>query len=258
MDNYINQIINIDCLIGLEKIESDSVDLVVTSPPYNVGIAYDEYDDNKTIDEYIDFITKISEVLFRVIKPNGRVCINIPCDGKMKLNDEEKIKCDISYIIKNIFYDTGFKYRDKIYWDKQNLKSVTAWGSYESASAPNILLPFEEIVVFYKQTKKKEKIATNINEMIDNEFQEYSKGHWVIKGEARKGKRKKDSCPAPFPQEIPSRLIKMFSYRDDIVLDPFSGNGTTCVVAKKLGRKYIGFEISKKYTDYANKRINNL
>jgi site-specific DNA-methyltransferase (adenine-specific) len=157
MDSFINQIINIDCLIGLEKIESDSIDLVVTSPPYNLGIPYDEYDDNKTIDEYIGFMNKVSKELFRVIKPNGRICINIPCDGSMKLNDNEKIKYDISYIIKNTFYNVGFKYRDKIYWDKQNLKSVTAWGSYESSSDPNILLPFEEIIVFYKQTKKKEK-----------------------------------------------------------------------------------------------------
>jgi site-specific DNA-methyltransferase (adenine-specific) len=255
MDSFINQIINIDCLIGLEKIESDSIDLVVTSPPYNLGIPYDEYDDNKTIDEYIGFMNKVSKELFRVIKPNGRICINIPCDGSMKLNDNEKIKYDISYIIKNTFYNVGFKYRDKIYWDKQNLKSVTAWGSYESSSDPNILLPFEEIIVFYKQTKKKEKIADNVNEMIDKEFQEYSNGHWVIKGEVRKGK---NSCPAPFPQEIPNRLIKMFSYRDDIVLDPFCGNGTTCLVARKLARKYIGFELSKKYTDYAINRINRL
>lgn len=256
MDSFINEIVNIDCLIGLEKIESDSIDLVVTSPPYNLGIPYDEYDDNKTIDEYKDFMNKVSKELFRVIKPDGRVCINIPCDGKMKVNGKEKIKRDISYIIKSIFYNAGFNYRDKIYWDKLNLKNRTAWGSYESASDPNILLPFEEIVVFYKQTKKKEKIATNVNEMIDKEFQEYSNGHWVIKGEV--GKDKNDGCPAPFPQEIPNRLIKMFSYREDIVLDPFSGNGTTCVVAKKLGRRYIGFELSKKYTEYAIKRINRL
>lgn len=258
MESFINQIINIDCLIGLEKIESDSIDLVVTSPPYNLGIAYDEYDDNKTIDEYIKFIREVSKELFRIVKPDGRVCINIPCDGSMRQNDKQKIKVDISCIIKYIFYNTGFKYRDKIYWDKQNLKKVTAWGSYESSSNPNILLPFEEVVVFYKKMRKKEKVGTNINEMIDKEFKEYSNGHWVIKGESRKGSNKKDSCPATFPQEIPSRLIKMFSYRGDIVLDPFSGNGTTCLVAKKLGRKYIGFELSKKYTDYANRRISRL
>lgn len=253
MDNFINQIINIDCLMGLEKLGSDSVDLVVTSPPYNLGIAYDVYDDNKTIDEYKDFINKVSKALFKVIKPNGRVCINVPCDGNMKLNDKEKIKCDISYIIKDVFYNTGFKYRDKIYWDKQNLKNPRARGSYESSSNPNILLPFEEIIVFYKNIRKKEKITTNVNEMIDKEFEECSNGHWIIKGEKRK-----DGCPAPFPQEIPNRLIKMFSYREDIVLDPFSGNGTTCLVAKKLGRKYIGFEISEKYTNYAINRINRL
>lgn len=253
MSNFINQIKQIDCLIGLEEMQDNSVDLIVTSPPYNLGIRYDMYDDNKTIEEYTDFMDKVSKALFRVIKPNGRVCINIPCDGMMKLDEKEKIKCDISYIVKNVFYNSGFKYRDKIYWDKQNLKRLTAWGSYESASNPNILLPFEEIVVFYKLKRKKEKIKDNINEMIDKEFQEYSNGHWAIKGE-----RKKDGCPAPFPQEIPERLIKMFSYRGDIVLDPFCGNGTTCVVAKKLGRKYIGFELSKKYTDYANKRISML
>ncbi|AOR23760.1 DNA-methyltransferase [Clostridium taeniosporum] len=254
MENLINKIINIDCLEGLNKIQENSIDLVVTSPPYNLNILYDEYNDNKTIKEYIEFISKVSNELFRVIKGNGRVCINIPCDGKMNLNNIEKVKCDISYMIKDIFYKTGFKYRDKIYWDKQNFRSRTAWGSYESASNPNILLPFEEIIVLYKGTKKKEKINGNLNELIDKEFQEISNGHWIIKGV----KAKKDNCPVPFPQEIPSRLIKLFSYRGDIILDPFCGSGTSCMVAKKLGRKYIGFELSKKYTEQANKRINQL
>ena len=253
MKGFINKIINNDCLKVLEKIEDNSIDLIITSPPYNVGVNYDRYDDLQDVIEYIKFITEVAKELYRVIKVDGRACINVPCDGKMKINGHSE-KCDISYIVKKVFYESGFKFRDKIYWDKENIKSRTAWGSFESASDPNILLKFEEIIVFFKESKKKIKLNNNINEIIDRDFVKYSNGHWVIPGE----KRNSNGCPAPFPQEIPRRLIELYSYRGDIVLDPFSGNGTTCVVAKKLGRNYIGIELSEKYFQYSIKRIEKL
>lgn len=253
MDSLINKIINNDCLEVLKKIEDNSIDLIITSPPYNVGVKYDKYNDSREMDEYINFLIEVAKELYRVIKVDGRVCINIPCDGKMKINGDS-VKCDISYIVKKIFYESGFKFRDKIYWDKENIKSRTAWGSFESASDPNILLKFEEIIVFFKGSKKKEKLNNNINELIDRDFIKYSNGHWVIPGE----KKSNNGCPAPFPQEVPRRLIELYSYRGDIVLDPFSGNGTTCVVAKKLGRNYIGIELSEKYFEYSIKRIEKL
>lgn len=254
MENLIDNVINMDCLEGMLYIEDDSIDLVVTSPNYNLKIKYDVCNDCVTKEKYIKFMTKIAQELHRVIKPDGRVCLNIPCDGNMLNENGEEEKCDITYMIKEIFYNTGFKYRNKIYWDKKHLSDNTARGSYESASSPNILLPFEEIIIFYKEDKKKLKDG-DINEMIDSEFWEYTNGHWIIDGEKNKNKK---LCPVPFPQEIPARLIKLFSYRGDIVLDPFSGNGTTCLVAKKLGRHYIGFEISEQYSKHSNNEIRKI
>ena len=206
MESLINKIINNDCLEILKKIEDNSIDLIITSPPYNIGVKYDKFNDSKEMDEYVEFLTKVAEELYRVIKVDGRVCINIPCDGKMKMNGYS-VKCDISYIVKKVFYESGFKFRDKIYWDKENIKSRTAWGSFESASDPNILLKFEEIIVFFKGSKKKIKLNENINELIDRDFIKYSNGHWVIPGEKKRNK----GCPAPFPQEVPKRLIELYS-----------------------------------------------
>lgn len=250
MCSNINKIININCLEGLDNIDNNSIDLVITSPPYNLDIKYDSYNDNLVLEEYLRFIQSIAEKLFRVIKPDGRVCINIPCDGSMRINEKDKIKCDISFMIKDIFYKSGFKYRDKIYWDKQNFKNRQAWGSFQSCSCPNVLLKFEEIVVFYKEKRKKKKTNdASISDISKDEFIKYTDGHWIIPGKSNK---KVNECPVPFPEELVERLIKFFSYTNDIVLDPFCGNGTTCIVAKKLGRKYIGFEISKKYVDNIN------
>lgn len=239
-------------LEGFKKIDDNSIDLIITSPPYNLGIKYDSYDDNKEKSDYEQFINEVADNLYRIIKPDGRVCINIPCDGNMKVNGENQ-KCDISFMIKKIFCDKGFIYRDKFYWDKEHLKNRQAWGSFESASSPNILLPFEEIIVFYKEKRIKEKSQNNVNEMINGDFIEYTNGHWKIKPYTIK-----EGCPVPFPQEIPKRLIQLYSFRGDIVLDPFSGNGTTCIVAKKLGRNFIGIELSKKYYDFSIYKMNKL
>lgn len=253
MKDLLNQILNINCLDGLKLIDDSSIDLVVTSPPYNLAIPYDEYDDSKAIKDYSEFISNVSKELYRVLKSDGRVCINVPCDGKM-----EETKVDIGYLIRDIFYNVGFNYKDLILWDKNHLSSRNAWGSFGSASCPNILLPFEEIIVFYKGDKNKHKKEGNgIKELIDKDFIEYTNGHWRIDGEKAKDKTKYP-CPVPFPQKIPKRLIQLYSYRDDIVLDPFSGNGTTCIVAKKLGRNFIGFELSKEYVTKSIKNLNRL
>lgn len=252
MDSFKNNIINDDCLEVLKKMDANSIDLIITSPPYNLGVKYDEYNDSQEMEQYIKFLGEVAKELYRVIKMDGRVCINIACDGKMKISGD-MVKCDISYMVKKVFYESGFKFRDKIYWDKENIKSRNAWGSFESASDPNILLGFEEIIVFFKESRKREKTNDNINELINNDFIKYTNGHWIISGQKKKG-----GCPAPFPQEIPRRLIELYSYRGDIILDPFSGNGTTCVVAKKLGRNYIGIELSKNYCKYSLKQIEKL
>ena len=188
MENLINKINNIDCLEGFKKIKDSSIDLVITSPPYNLGINYDVYNDNLSMDDYFLFIEKIAKNIFRILKDDGRVCINIPIDGSMsntKLEEEKKEKIDIIFKIKSIFYNIGFKYKDQILWDKDHLSSNTAWGSYKSASCPNILLPFESILIFYKKYKKKQTPCLR-KEIIDTDFQLFTNGHWRIKGKDSK------------------------------------------------------------------------
>lgn len=310
MKDLINTIVNGDCIQVMKGITNNQIDLVVTSPPYNLRIPYDKYDDDRPLDEYTNFIEQVAKELYRITKDDGRVCVNIPCDGKMRTVGSEREKCDISYIIKDIFYKVGFKYRDKIYWDKQNVRARNACGHI---GTPYILLPFEEIVIFYKENRKEEKredskidiTLSEINKyayghwkiekidapedeclvplpekmpfILSNGYWEIRKidvpedegpallsekipyilinGHWEIKGE---NKQAKDECPAPFPEEIPYRLIKLYSYVNDVVLDPFAGSGTTCVVAKKLQRKFIGIEISEKYANDAKNRLSKV
>lgn len=257
MDNLINKIVNIDCLDGFKQLSDSSIDLIVTSPPYNLDIKYDNYNDKQPIEDYFNFIDTVAQNMYRVLKDDGRACINIPIDGSMIKNlnsSKEKEKIDIIFKVKSIFYSNGFKYKDQILWDKEHLSSNTARGSFESASSPYILLPFEVILVFFKKSKKKFK-PNSIKELIDSDFNQYTNGHWKIKGVSKKSK---NSCPVPYPQELVKRLILLYSYRDDLILDPFSGNGTTCLVAKKLGRQFIGFEISKNYYDTSISKLKKI
>lgn len=246
----------IDCLAGFKAIPDSSIDLIITSPPYNFKIKYDTYDDNKSKDDYFNFIKTVAKCMFNVIKDDGRVCINVPIDGSMYTNetDVKKQKIDIIFEIKSIFYEVGFKYKDQIFWDKEHLSSKTAFGSYESASCPNILLPFEVVLVFYKKSKKKYNKPL-IKEFINTDYTIYTNGHWKIKGVTNKIKNK---CPVPYPEELVKRLILLYSYSNELILDPFSGNGTTCLVAKKLRRQFIGFEISTNYCDYSNEILENI
>lgn len=241
------KICNEDCLKILEKIPENSIDITITSPPYNLNIDYDSYSDDKNIDDYIEWITKILERLYTATKNGGRVCINVPPDiGTLK--DGSKISLDSVYC--NILHKVGFKYRTKIVWNKNTITARTAWGSFCSPSNPNILPSFEYILVFYKGSPKKE----GNKELIDitkDEFIPWTNGMWNIATESAK----KIGHPAPYPVELCDRLIKMFSYRNDVVFDPFMGSGTTGVSAIKNDRKFIGCEISEEYINIANNRI---
>ena len=244
------KIFNEDCLITLQKIPKNSIDITITSPPYNLNIDYNNYSDDKNIDDYIKWMTKILECLYISTKNGGRICINVPPDiGALK--DGSKISLDTVYY--NILHKVGFKYRTKIVWNKNTITSRTAWGSFCSPSNPNILPSFEYILVFYKGNPKKE----GNKELIDitkEEFIPWTNGMWNIATESAK----KIGHPAPYPVELCDRLVKMFSYKKDIVFDPFMGSGTTGVSAIKNDRNFIGCEISEEYVTIAESRINNI
>ena len=235
------EIINDDFLCV--DIPKNSIDLIVTSPPYNVGIEYNEHNDDMSYNEYLEWSKKWLKKSLKLLKDDGRMCLNLPID-KYK-DDKRPIYADIVNIAKEV----GFKYQTTIIWNKQIVPKRTAWGSWLSASAPFIITPVETIVVFYKKTWKK--LSKGKSDITKDEFTKWTTGVWTFPGESKK----RVGHPAPFPLELPKRCIKLFSYVGDVVLDPFLGSGTTAIAAYKLGRKVIGVEIDKKYFELAIKRI---
>ena len=241
--NKINGItlINDDFLnVDLPK---ESIDLIVTSPPYNVGIDYNQHDDTIPYDEYLDWTKQWLKKALTLLKKDGRLCLNIPLD-----KNKGGIKPVYADIVK-IALDVGFKYQTTIIWNEQNISRRTAWGSFMSASAPYVIAPVETIVVLYKESWKK--LSKGESDITKEKFIEWTNGLWTFPGESKK----RIGHPAPFPLELPKRCIKLFSYVGDIVLDPFLGSGTTAIAAYKLRRKAIGVEIDEKYFDLAIKRI---
>ncbi len=241
--NKINGItlINDDFLnVNLPK---KSIDLIVTSPPYNVGIDYNQHDDTIPYEEYLDWTKQWLKKALTLLKRDGRLCLNIPLD-----KNKGGIKPVYADIVK-IALDVGFKYQTTIIWNEQNISRRTAWGSFMSASAPYVITPVETIVVLYKESWKK--LSKGESDITKEEFIEWTNGLWTFPGESKK----RIGHPAPFPLELPKRCIKLFSYVGDTVLDPFLGSGTTAIAAYKLRRKAIGVEIDEKYFELAIKRI---
>ena len=236
-----------DCLEVMKDIPDESIDIVITSPPYNVGIEYNSNDDNLEYEKYLEWIKNVFETIYCKLKNGGRICVNVAMEsnkgGKKYLAND----------INNVFEKIGYIRNSTIIWDKQNLSKRTAWGSWKSPSCPNIINPLEVIIVCSKGSRKKEGSKENIDVSRD-EFIEYSLGVWKFGSESAK----RVNHPAPYPKELPYRCLKMFSYINDTVLDPFMGSGTTGVVCKLLNRNFIGIEISKEYFEIAKKRIESV
>ena len=235
------QVINGDFL-GV-NISENSIDLIVTSPPYNVGIQYNSHDDTMSYDEYLKWSENWLRKALQLMKPDGRMCLNIPLDKNK--GGQQSVYADITTIAKKI----GWKYHSTIIWNEGNISRRTAWGSWLSASAPYVIAPVETIVILYKETWKKNKKGES--DITKNEFLEWTNGLWTFSGESKK----KIGHPAPFPLELPRRCIKLFSYVGDTILDPFLGSGTTAIAAYKLRRRSIGVDIDEKYFNLAIERI---
>ena len=235
-----NKIYNEDCLSGMKKISDNTVNCIITSPPYNVGLDYDEYKDNKPYYDYLSWIKDIFTESYRVLAEDGRMCINIG-DGK---NGSIPTHSDFIQIAKEI----GFHILTIIIWNKNTTSNRTAWGSFMSPSCPSFPRCFEYILVFSKTHKLSHKGISTIEK---KEFIEWSNGMWSFNCESLK----KIGHPAAFPVELPTRCIKLFTYEGDVVLDPFIGSGTTAVACIRENRKFIGFETSDEYFKLSNNRI---
>lgn len=239
-------IINEDFL-KTEFIPKNSIDLIVTSPPYNVDIHYNSFRDDIPYEKYLEFTEKWLSKALELVKPDGRLCLNIPLDKSKGRTGAgfQSVYADIVETAKKV----GWKYFSTIIWNEGNISRRTAWGSWLSAKAPYVIAPVEVIVVFYK--KRWSKLKNGVSDITKEEFMEWTQGVWNFPGESRK----RVKHPAPFPIELPKRCIKLFSFVGDTVLDPFLGSGTTLIACALLNRKGIGVEIDEKYCELAKVRI---
>lgn len=237
----------------IPQLPDESIDIVVTSPPYNVNLGnnkynkhtYDVYQDDIDYKDYIAWLSAI----FRLLKPKmvegGRVCINIgdKKNGRIPTHSDiiQFMTKDLHYLMKTI-----------IIWQKNQIGNRTSWGSFQSPANPSFPTPFEFILVFCKGSQQKEGAKEDIT-VTKEEFIRSSLASWSFGPESRMNKIY--NHPAMFPIELPHRLIQQLSYRGDVVLDIFSGMGTTCLTAAMLKRQWLGFELSEDYVTRSRERI---
>jgi modification methylase len=219
-----------------------SMHLMVTSPPYNVG---KEYDEDLPLGDYLAFLERVWKETWRVLVPGGRMCINVANLGR-------KPYIPLHAAIAGQAIKLGFLMRGEIIWNKAASASPsTAWGSWKSAGNPILRDVHEYILVFCKQTFKRQNPSQRASTITKEEFLEYSKSIWNFAAESAR----KVGHPAPFPVELPRRLIQLYTFENEIVLDPFIGSGQTAIAALKSGRHYVGYEVNEGYVELANGRI---
>jgi site-specific DNA-methyltransferase (adenine-specific) len=245
---YVNRIICGESQIVLTKIPDQCIDLIITSPPYNFGHSYaqDSHDDTHEWNEYFDTLLAVWRECERILKPGGRIAVNV----QPLFSDY----IPTHHIISRQLAALGLLWKAEFLWEKNNYNAkFTAWGSWKSPSMPYIKYTWEFIEVFDKISHKKTGKRENIDITAD-EFKEWVMGRWSFPPETR---MKDFNHPAMFPEELPRRLMKLFSYKDDIILDPFNGAGTTTLAAYRNGRRFIGIDNSLQYCNTALVRLEN-
>ncbi len=241
---YENKIICADNFEVLKKLPDNCIDLIFTSPPYNFGLDYESNGDAQYWDNYFLKLFEIFKECIRVLKYGGRISVNI----QPHFSD-----CvPTHHIISNFFLSNKMIWKGEIIWEKNNYNcKCTAWGSWKSPSNPYLKYTWEFIEIFAKGTLKKEGDREKADITAD-EFKKWVVAKWSIAPERN---MKNYNHPAMFPEELATRVIKLFSFENDIVLDPFNGAGTTSFVAKSFKRRYLGIDISKEYCKVAENRL---
>jgi site-specific DNA-methyltransferase (adenine-specific) len=248
----LNKLHHMSCLDGIDLIDDDCIDLMFTSTPYNVGIDYDSHNDKMSCDEFYLFIQSFFDKLYRVMKDGGRVALNVPYEVNMKKRGGRKFIVADFY---KMMIASGFNYNCVIQLHEIAPHRVknTAWGSWLSPSAPYVYNPLECVLVGYKghwkNTNNGKSYFSDQTPELKAEFRRLVSGIWEYRAETR------GLTKANFSIDLPMNVLKMFTFENDIVMDPFAGSGTTLCAAKKLNRRFIGFEISDEYCNIANNRL---
>ena len=264
-----NKIYQGDCLELFKELNNNVVDLYVTSPPYNVGISYDVHKDDEPMEDYLAWCKKWLSEVYRTLKDDGRIALNIPYE----INVRERggrifLVSEYWQMMKEIGF--GFFGVVDLEEDSPHRSKTTAWGSWMSPSSPYIYNPKECVILAYKKDyKKKEKGISqwSYNEVeMENEegviknkrvYSEKDKSEFMelVFGQWKYFNDTKSLTKATFSMDIPMKAIKILSYKNDLVVDCFSGSGTTALAAKKLDRNYIGFELSENYAKISQQRL---
>ncbi|MDS3860503.1 site-specific DNA-methyltransferase [Thermosynechococcaceae cyanobacterium BACA0444] len=240
---YLNQIIN-HSSEAMTELPDSCLHLMITSPPYNVSKTYDS---DLSLTEYLDLLRNVFQETYRVLVHGGRACINVANLGR-------KPYIPLSDYISQIMIEIGFLMRGEIIWQKGAGAGVSmAWGSWQSASNPVLRDTHEYILVFSKGTFERKR-QNRENTITKEQFMDWTKSVWTMNPESAK----KIGHPAPFPVELPFRLIQLYSYKNDVVLDPFIGSGSTAISAINTKRHFVGYELDKSYVELANNRIEPL
>ena len=227
---------------NMGELPDNSVHLMVTSPPYNVG---KEYDENLTLQEYREFLKQVWEEVYRTLVPGGRACINIANLGR-------KPYIPLHAFIVDDMLDLGFLMRGEIIWNKATSSSPsTAWGSWLSAANPTLRDIHEYILVFSKGMFRRRNASRRRSTISRKEFLDFTKSVWSFPAEPAHAV----GHPAPFPVELPYRLIQLYTFEGEVILDPFIGSGQAAIAAIKTNRHYVGYEINEEYVKLAERRI---
>jgi site-specific DNA-methyltransferase (adenine-specific) len=230
---------------SMKDLPDASVHLMVTSPPYNVG---KDYDEDLSLEEFLGFLKRVWAETYRVLVPGGRACINVANLGR-------KPYIPLHAMLIADMLDLGFLMRGEIIWDKgASASSSTAWGSWQSASNPTLRDTHEYILVFSKGSFRREKVDGRASQISKEEFLEFTKSVWTFGAESAK----KVGHPAPYPIELPYRLIQLYTFSGEVVLDPFMGSGQSALAALKAGRHFVGYEVNEEYLRLAEKRIGKI
>jgi site-specific DNA-methyltransferase (adenine-specific) len=225
---------------SMDQLPDNCVALVVTSPPYNVG---KDYDEDLALNEYLDLLRRVFTETYRVVEPGGRVAVNVANLGR-------KPYLPLNHLVGVLLTEVGFLLRGEIIWRKAKAAGgSTAWGSWQSAKNPTLRDVHEYVLVASKASFKRERSGEDT--ITKEDFLEATMSVWDILPESAR----RVGHPAPFPTELPRRLIELYTFAGDVILDPFLGSGSTAIAAVQAGRHYVGYETDAAYVELAERRI---